>query len=167
MVGHHDLLQCVSVFICLSIMVAQAEDGYGDWLGRSGHVCLVLNGTDPYELVDFNVWRSLIKVVSVESRDTRRKWLWWLARGFQSETKLWQMDLDVTIFIRGYILPASRVRRKERANMLFSDLGCRPRMGLDNTVFWGQMCQYGNAQEDSCGIVALIWDQASNLFEFS
>ena len=43
----------------------------------------------------------------------------------------------------------------ERADMGFSELGCRPNMGLDSYGFWRQVRHCGNAQEDYCCIVAL------------
>ena len=63
----------VFVSVYLLVMVVQAEDGSGDCLGLSGHVSLGLNGADLGELVDFEVSRALLEVVTVESQDSRRK----------------------------------------------------------------------------------------------
>ena len=55
-------------------MIVQAEDRSGDCLDLSDHVCLGFNiGADPCELVDFVVWRALLKAVIVGSHDSRRK----------------------------------------------------------------------------------------------
>ena len=53
MVWHHDSLQCVSVFLNLSVMVVQAEDRSGVCLGLSGQVCLGFKDVDRCDLVDF------------------------------------------------------------------------------------------------------------------
>ena len=46
----------------------------------------------------------------------------------------WQMDCDVTITNKGYVLPTFHNRRKERVVMLFSGMGCSPFMSLED---WG------------------------------
>ena len=48
------MIRC-NVFPSISIMVVQADDGSGDFLGLSRQVYLGLNGASPCELVDFEV----------------------------------------------------------------------------------------------------------------
>lgn len=43
---------------------------------------------------------------------------------------------------------------------VISDLGCRPNIGLDSCGFYDK---FGNAQEDSCGMVALGCNQGSGM----
>ena len=63
----------VSVPINIFNMVVQVDDGYGNCLGLSGHVRLGLNGVGLGKLVDFEVSKALLEVVSIESRDSRKK----------------------------------------------------------------------------------------------
>ena len=59
----------ITVSIDALVMVVQAEDVHGDFLGLSGNVSLVLNDEDLNGLTDFKVLRALLGVVPVESRD--------------------------------------------------------------------------------------------------
>lgn len=68
---YHDSVPCISVFIGLSNVVVQAGDGYGDCLRLSAHVSLGLNGVELGDLVDVEVSRALLEVVSYESWDSR------------------------------------------------------------------------------------------------
>ena len=45
----------------------------GDFLGLSGHVSLTLNDAKLDDLFDFKVSRTLLGVLPLESRDSRRK----------------------------------------------------------------------------------------------
>ena len=56
-----------SVFFSYSVMAIQVEDGPSDCLVLSGIASLGLNGADLSELVDFEVSRDLLEVVSIES----------------------------------------------------------------------------------------------------
>lgn len=62
-----------SIFIGLSIMVAQAKDVSGDYLGLSGHLGLGLSAIYLGELVDIEFSRALLDALLVESWDSRRK----------------------------------------------------------------------------------------------